>query len=68
MKIHRHIESVVADPQTAESRIAALQTAIHQLEGDVFRWTKSLSLGAPQAKSIRHQRAVNARWARAREA
>ena len=58
--VRKRFDVIVADPQTAESRIAALQTAIHQLEGDVFRWTKSLSLGAPQAKSIRHQRAVNA--------
>jgi hypothetical protein len=66
--VRKRFDAIVADPQTAESRIAALQTAIHQLEGDIFRWTRSLNLGEPQAKSVRHQRAVNARWARAREA
>jgi hypothetical protein len=58
----------VKDPDISESALAALQTAIHQLEGDIFRWIKALNIGAPQGISIRHQKAVNARWARAKEA
>ncbi len=66
--MRKRFDVLVADPTCSESRLASLQTAIHQLEGDVFRWTKSLNLVTPQQKSIRHQWAINARWARAREA
>ena len=67
VSVRRRFDEVVADPATTGSMVASWQTAIHQLEGDIFRWTKSLNLGATQAKSVRHQHAINTRWARARE-
>jgi hypothetical protein len=60
--VRARFDVLVADPACSESRLASLQTAIHQLEGDIFRWTKSLNLGAVQAKSLRHQHAANVRW------
>jgi hypothetical protein len=63
--VRARFDVLVSDPACSESRLASLQTAIHQLEGDIFRWTKSLNVGASQAKSVRHQQAVNARWAHA---
>ena len=66
--VRKRFDAVVADPASTGSAVASWQSAIHQLEGDIFRWTKSLSLGATQSKSVRHQHAINIRWARAREA
>jgi hypothetical protein len=66
--VRQRFAEVVADPAAAGSAVASWQAAIHQLEGDIFRWTKSLNLGATQHKSVRHQHAINTRWARAREA
>jgi hypothetical protein len=57
--LRRRFDALARD---AESRLASLQTAIHQLEGDIFRWTKSLNRGVSQAKSVRHQHAANVRW------
>ena len=66
--VRERFEIKVKDPTISESALAALQTAIHQLEGDIFRWIKALNIDAPQGISIRHRKAVNARWARAKEA
>jgi hypothetical protein len=60
--VRARFDVLVADAACSESRLASLQTAIHQLEGDIFRWTKSLNLGAVQAKPLRHQHAANVRW------
>jgi hypothetical protein len=61
-EVRVRFDVLVDDPACSESRLASLQTAIHQLEGDIFRWTKSLNLGAVQAKSPRHQHAALIRW------
>jgi hypothetical protein len=66
--VRRRFAEVVADRTATGSAVAAWQSAIHQLEGDIFRWTRSLSLGETQHKSVRHQHAINTRWAREREA
>jgi len=66
--VRERFEIKVKDPTISESALAALQTAIHQLEGDIFRWIKALNIDALQGISIRHRKAVNARWARAKEA
>jgi len=52
----------VADPACSDSQLASLQTVIHQLEGDVSRWTKSLKNPAVQANSPRHLHTANVRW------
>jgi hypothetical protein len=62
--VRRRFDARVGDPGCSDSQLASLQTAIHQLEGDVLRWTKSLNLGVVQAKSVRHQYAANVRWSR----
>jgi hypothetical protein len=62
--VRRRFDARVVDPACSDSQLASLQTAIHQLEGDIFRGTKSLNLGAVQAKSLRHQHAANVRWSR----
>ena len=60
--LRRRFDARVSDPECSDSQLASLQTAIHQLEGDVFRWTKSLNLRVSEAKSIRQQHAANVRW------
>jgi hypothetical protein len=62
--VRARFDARVGDPACSDSQLASLQTAIHQLEGDIFRWSKSLNLGAVQAKSLRHQHAANVRWGR----
>ena len=56
---------LVADPTATESRLASLQAALHQLEGDLFRWINKLDPTEETAKSARHQHAANSRWHRA---
>jgi hypothetical protein len=60
--LRRRFDAQARDTEFSESRLASLQTAIHQIEGDIFRWTKSLNLGVSQAKSVRHQHAAYVRW------
>jgi hypothetical protein len=60
--LRRRFDARVSDPDCSDSQLASLQTAIHQLDGDVFRWIKSLDLGVSEAKSVRHQHAANVRW------
>jgi hypothetical protein len=60
--VRARFDVLVADLACSESRLVSLQAAIQQLEGDIFRWTKSLNLVAVQAKSLCHQHAANVRW------
>lgn len=60
--LRKRFDAVVDDPEVTEARLASLQTAIHQIEGDLHRWTKSLDPTMVQAKSLRHQHAANVRW------
>ena len=53
---------LVADPEATESRLASLQTALHQIEGDLFRWIKSLNPTEVTAVSRQHQQAALIRW------
>ena len=53
---------LVADPEATEARLASLQTALHQIEGDLFRWIKSLNPTVVTAVSHRHQQAAMIRW------
>jgi hypothetical protein len=60
--LRRRFHALARDTESSESRLTSRQTAIHQLEGDIFRWMRSLNLGVPQAKSVRHQHAAQVRW------
>jgi hypothetical protein len=53
---------LVADPEATEARLASLQTALHQIEGDLFRWIKSLNPTVVTAVSRQHQQAALIRW------
>jgi hypothetical protein len=60
--LRKRFDVKAGHPEITESALASLQTAIHQLEGDLFRWTKSLDPTMETAKSMRHQHAANSRW------
>ena len=53
---------LVADPEATESRLASLQTALHQIEGDLFRRIKSLNPTVVTAVSRQHREAALIRW------
>ena len=60
--LRKRFDVKAGDPDLTESALASLQTAIHQLEGDLFRWTKALDPTMETAKSMRHVAAANSRW------
>ena len=56
-------DKLVADPDTPPSHLAALSGELRLTDNMIHKWIETLNpRGEVQAKSVRHQHAVNQRW------
>lgn len=62
--LRARFRKLAADPTSTESQLATIQSALHQLESDLFRWINKLDPTQEVVKSQRHVHAANTRWSR----
>jgi hypothetical protein len=62
--LRARFRKLAADPKSTESQLATIQSALHQLESDLFRWINKLDPTQEVVKSARHVHAANSRWSR----
>ena len=62
--LRARFRKLAADPKATESQLATIQSALHQLESDLFRWINKLDPTQEVVKSQRHVHAANSRWNR----